>query len=103
MLRTTIVALRGGCSPSPSPQLHGERLYGKRHLDIYLHHALSPLFARLARIHDWFNDPVPHEERKEADGLDYRELTPDTRARTWPEVSVSLIIEAKESYETHRY
>jgi hypothetical protein len=67
-----------------SPQLHGERFYGKRHIDIYLHHALSPLFTRLTRIHDWFNDPVPHEERKEADGLDYRELMPETRARTWP-------------------
>jgi hypothetical protein len=98
-----MVALHGGCSPSPSPQLHGERFYGKRHHDICLHQALSPLFARLTRFHDWFNDPVPHEERKEADGLDYRKLTPNTCARTWPEVSVTLIIEAKESYETHRY
>jgi hypothetical protein len=89
-----MIALRVGCCrPSPPPQLHRESFNGERHPHIGLHYTLSPLFARLSRIHHWFNDPVPHEEREKADRFHNRELAPYACARSWLEMSPT--IEAK--------
>jgi len=80
-------------SPSAPPQSHGQGLHCKGYHHVCLHDALSPLFARLAGIHDRLDDPVSDEEREETDGFHHRELAPDACARAWPgsDVTVSLL------------